>query len=90
MKTKQGSSSERNHYLVGSCYLASILVGGCRCAMLKFDLGSARMFSTTTFETDLPYHKAIWSAATHMYVYLIVLSPLTALVQLINGSIYKF
>ena len=47
-------------------------------------LGSANVCSAAIFETFL-YHKDIWIAATDyfMYFYLIVLFPLTAMLQFI-------
>ena len=59
------------------------LVRECRCAktwydiVVTFDFGSARIFSTVTFEKYFYYHKNIWLAATGYYcnLYLIVHSP---------------
>ena len=58
---------------------------------VTFDIGSARMFSTATFETNLLYHKPVWIAANDysMYFYQKVLSPLTATLKFINRSIDK-
>ena len=57
-----------------------------QCHGVTFDLGSARMTSTATFKTYFSCHKATWIATTdyYMYLYLIVVSPLTAILQLIN------
>ena len=51
-----------------------------------FNLSSAKVFSPVIFETYFSYHKDIWIAATdyYMYFYLIVLFPLTAVLQSIN------
>ena len=45
---------------------------------VTFDLGSATMSSTATFETYFSYHKAIGIAATDykIYFYLIMLYPI--------------
>ena len=49
--------------------MEDILVGGCRSATwlydlgMTFDIGSARVFLTATFET-FSYHKPIWIAAS--------------------------
>ena len=48
---------------------------------VTFDLGSARMFSALTFETKFGYY---------MHFYLIFLSPLTAIIQLIYQLFYSF
>ena len=51
-----------------------------------FNLGSAKVFSPAIFETYFSYHKEVWIAEIdqYMYCYLIVLFPLTAILQLIN------
>ena len=53
---------------------------------LTFNFASAKLCSPALFETDFSYDKDIWIAATdyYMYFYIIVLFPLTAVVQLIN------
>ena len=53
---------------------------------LTFNLGSAKVFSPALFEKYICYHKDIWIAATDCYMsfYIIVLFPLTAILQLIN------
>ena len=50
-----------------------------------FNFGSARVCSPAIFETCFSYTKAFWIAATYyyMYIYIIVLFPLTAMLQLI-------
>ena len=77
---------------MGSCDFVSILVGGCRCAVscydlgVTFDLGSARMVSTVSFETNFSYYRDIWITATdyYMHCYLIELSPFLQIFQFIN------
>ena len=70
--------------------MVGTLAGRCRptvawCNLgMTFDLGSARIFSAT-LETYF-YHKAIWTAETCIYFYLIVFSPLITLLQFINTS----
>ena len=67
------------------------MIGACRCALpfynfgVMFDFGFAKMFSGATFNTDF-YDKDILIAATefYKYYYLIILSPLTAILQLRN------
>ena len=53
---------------------------------LIFNFGSAKVCSHAIFETSLSYDKDIWIAATdyYMHFYIIVLFPLTAILQLIN------
>ena len=52
---------------------------------LTIDLGCARTFSTGILQIYLSDHKDIWITATDYYIFfhLIVLSPLTAVLQLI-------
>ena len=47
---------------------------------VTFNFGSAKVCSLAIFETCFSYDKDIWIAATdfYMYVYIIVLCPLTA------------
>ena len=53
---------------------------------VTFSFGSAKMCSAAIFETCSSYDKDIWIAATdyYMYFYMIVLFPLTAILQLIS------
>ena len=54
------------------------------CVTFSFD--SAKMCSAAIFETCFSYNKDIWIAATeyYMFIYIIVLFPLTFILQLIN------
>ena len=56
---------------------------------MTFNFGSAKVCSPAIFETCLSYDKHIWIAATdyYMYFYIIVLFPLTAILQLINFTV---
>ena len=63
------------------------LVSCCRCASwCDFNFGSAKVCSPAIFETKFSYDKDIWIAGTYyyMYFYIIVIFPLTAILQLIN------
>ena len=53
---------------------------------VTFNFGSVKVCSPAIFETCFSYDKDIWSAATdyYMYFYVIVLCPLTAILQLMN------
>ena len=55
---------------------------------VPFNFGPTKVCSSATFETYFSYDKDIWIAATDyytcMYFYIIVLGPLTAILQLIN------
>ena len=53
---------------------------------VTFNFGSAKVCSLAIFETCFSYDKDIWIAATdyYMYFYMIVLFPLTAVLQLIK------
>ena len=53
---------------------------------VTFDLGSATIFYTAIFGTYFSYNQDIWIASTDyfLYFYIIVLSPLKAILQLIN------
>ena len=53
---------------------------------MTFNFGSAKVCSPAIFKTCFSYDKDIWIGATDCYVYfyLIVLFPLTAILQLIN------
>ena len=53
---------------------------------VTFNFGSAKACSPAIFETCFSYDKDIWIAATDYYMdfYIIVLFPLTAVLQLIN------
>ena len=59
---------------------------------MTFDLSSARMYSTATFVVYCSYHKNISIAVAdyYLYFYLIVLSPFTALFQLILDQLINF
>ena len=52
----------------------------------NFNFGSPKVCSPAIFETYFSYDKDIWIAATDDYVhfYIIVLFPLTAILQLIS------
>ena len=54
-----------------------------------FNFGFAKVYSAAIFQTHFSYNKDIWIAATYYYVYfyIIVLLPLTGIVQLINFSV---
>ena len=53
---------------------------------VTFNFGSAKVCSPAIFETSFFYDKDIWIAATdyYMHFYIIVLFPLTAILQLIS------
>ena len=53
---------------------------------VTFIFGSAEVCSHAIFETSFSYDKDLWIAATddNMYFYIIVLFPLTAILQLIS------
>ena len=53
---------------------------------------SAKVFSAAIFETSFSYDKDIWIAATDYYMqfYIIMLFPLTAILQLINFTASYF
>ena len=53
---------------------------------VTFNLGFAKVCLPTIFETYFACHKDIWIAVTYFYIhiYLIVLFPLAAILQLIN------
>ena len=53
---------------------------------VTFNFGSAKVCSPSIFETCFSYDKDIWIAATvyYMHFYIIVLFPLTTILQLIN------
>ena len=53
---------------------------------VTFNFGSAKVCSLVIFETCFSYDKDIWIAATDYYMYfnIIVLFPLTAVLQLIK------
>ena len=55
---------------------------------VTFNFGSAKVCSPAIFETSFSYHKDIWIAATDfdMHFYILVLFPLTAILQLINST----
>ena len=57
---------------------------------MTFNFGSAKMCSPAIFETCFSYDKGIWISATDYYMnfYIIVLFPLTAVLQLIKS--YSF
>ena len=52
---------------------------------VTFNFGSTKVCSPAIFETPFSYDKDIWNAATdyYMHFYIIVLFPLTAILQLI-------
>ena len=53
---------------------------------VTFNFGSAKVCSPAIYETFFFYNKDLWIAATYYYTYfyIIVLFPLTAILQLIN------
>ena len=53
---------------------------------VTFNFGSAKVFSPAIFETSFSCDKDIWIAATdyYMHFYIIVLFPLTTILQLIS------
>ena len=53
---------------------------------VTFNVGSANACSPAIFETCFSYNKHIWTGATDYYMnfYIIVLFPLTAVLQLIK------
>ena len=53
---------------------------------------SANVCSAVIFETSFSYDKDIWIAATdyYMHFYIIMLFPLTAILQLINLQLHIF
>ena len=53
---------------------------------VTFNFGSAKVCSPAMFETSFSYDKDIWIAATdyYMHFYMIMLFPLTAILQLIS------
>ena len=55
---------------------------------VTFNFSSAKVCSNAIFETSFSYDKDIWITATdfYMHFYIIVLFPLTAILQLINFS----
>ena len=54
---------------------------------MTFNFGSAKVCLPAIFETSFSYDKDIWIAATdyYMHFYILVLFPLTAILQLINS-----
>ena len=59
---------------------------------VTFSFGSAKACSPAILETCLSYDKYTWIAATdyYMYFYIIVLFPLTSILQLINFTASQF
>ena len=61
---------------------------------MTFNFGSAKVYLHAIFETCFSYDKdtCIWIAATdyHMYFYIFVLFPLTAILQLKNFTASLF
>ena len=53
---------------------------------VTFNFGSAKVCSPAIFETSFSYDRDMWIASTdyYMHFYIIVLFPLTAILQLIN------
>ena len=53
---------------------------------VTFNSGSVKVCSPAIFQTSFSYDKDIWIAATdyYMHFHIIVLSPLTAILQLIS------
>ena len=56
--------------------------------LVTFNFGSANVCSPAVFETFFPYDKDIWIAATDYFMqfYILVIFPLTAILQLINST----
>ena len=56
---------------------------------VSFNFGSAKVCSRAIFETSFSYDKDIWIAAADYYMnfYIIVLFPLTSILQLINFTV---
>ena len=59
---------------------------------VTFNFSSAKVCSPAIFETSFSYDKDIWIAATeyYMHFYIIMLFPLTAILQLINFTASYF
>ena len=59
---------------------------------MTFSFGKAKVCSLAIFETCFFKNKDIWIAATNYYMhfYMIVLFPLTAMLQLINFTVSIF
>ena len=59
---------------------------------VTFNFGSAKVCSPAIFETSFSYDKDIWLASTdyYMHFYIIVLFPLTAILQLIRFAASLF
>ena len=59
---------------------------------VTFNVGSAKVCSPAIFETSFSYDKDIWIATTdyYMHFYIIVLFPLTAILQLISFTALLF
>ena len=55
---------------------------------VTFNFGSAKVCSRAIFETSFSYDKDIWIAAIdyYMHFYILVLFPLTAILQLIIST----
>ena len=55
---------------------------------VTFNFGSAKVCSPAIFETSFSYDKNRWIAAIDycMHFYILVLFPLTAILQLINST----
>ena len=56
---------------------------------VTLSFGSAKVCSSAILESCFPYDKDIWIAETYycMYFYIIVLFPLTSILQLINFTV---
>ena len=59
---------------------------------VTFNFGSAKVCSPAIFEISFSYDKDMWIAATDylMHIYILVLFPLTAILELINSTASKF
>ena len=57
---------------------------------VTFNFDSAKVYSPAIFETSFSYDKDMWIAANdyYMHFYIIVLFPMTAILQLMSVLIY--
>ena len=74
--------------------MRTLVRGVCKCTCASWcDLfGSAKVCSSDIFETSFSYDKDIWIAATNYYMhfYIVMLFPLTAILQVINFTASNF
>ena len=59
---------------------------------MTFNVASAKVCSPAIFETSFSYDKDVWIVSTdyYMHFYIIVLFPLTAILQLISFTASSF